>query len=325
MKKVLCFTLAVLAFAAACPAARHPIADLISLYEYERTVPVEFDETSTAEVDGVLIRDITYESPGGGRVPAFLVEPAPAAEPGGGPGVLFGHRSYTNRAESLPEAIAYARAGAVCLLVDFPWARPEPWYESVGNILDPEADRKVVIQTVVDLRRGLDFLQYHPGCNGDLAYVGHSVGGQCGAILSAVDSHRLKAVVITGGAPSQRDVMLYSDDPGIAAIRAILGMDRIRAYCDALEDFDGEKYVRWTQAGIILFQFGRYERYASADMMQRYTEVAAGEPGVIVYDAGHTLCDPRAYRDRAAWLVGRVGLDSSVFEALGVDDGAGEE
>lgn len=308
MRRMACIALATLALASAAPAARHPIADLLKLYEYERKVPVEFDEVSIREVDGVLIREITYESPGGGRVPAFLVEPSPAGAPEGGPGILFGHGDYGNRAESLPEAIAYARAGAVCLLIDFPWARPAPWYKSIGNVPDPAADREVFIQSVLDLRRGLDFLQYHPGCNGDLAYVGHRIGGQFGAILSAVDSNRLKAVVIAGGTPYQRDVLLESDDPVIAGFRDILGLERFEAYCDAMADFDGEKYVPWTQEGIILFQFGRYERYVTSEAMERYVNAAAGEPGVKAYDAGHDLRDVQAYRDRAAWLNERVGL-----------------
>jgi len=308
MRRIISVALATLALAAAAPAARHPIADLIKLYEYDRKVPVEFDETSIREVDGVSIREITYESPGGGRVPAFLVEPAPTGAPEAGPGILFGHGNYADRAEFLPEAVAYARAGAMCLLIDFPWARPEPWYRPMGNSLDPEADRDVFIQAVVDLRRGLDFLQYRPGCNGDLAYVGHSIGGQFGAILSATDSHRLKAVVIAGSAPSQRDVLIESDEPVMAALRNILGPERLEAYCDLMADFDGEKYVPWTQAGIILFQFGRYDRYVTAEAMERYAEAAAGESGVKTYNAGHDINDPSAYRDRAAWLSERAGL-----------------
>ena len=64
--------------------------------------------------------DLTYASPKGGRVTAYLVAPA-----GKGPfaGLVFGHWGPGNRTEFLPEATLYARAGAASLLVDYPWVR----------------------------------------------------------------------------------------------------------------------------------------------------------------------------------------------------------
>ena len=288
-------------------AARHPIADLLKLYEYERAAPVAVEEVSVREADGVIIRDIAYESPVGGPVTAFLLEPASPAE-AKGPGVLFGHGGYGTRAWFMQEAIACARAGAVCLLVDFPWARPAEWRRTLGNFSEPRKDREVYVQAVVDLRRGLDLLQYHPRCTGELAYVGHSVGAQCGAILAGVDSHRLKAAILAAGAPSQADIYLACPEPEFEALRENVGVATVEAYCEAMADFDGEKYVPWAQGGTLLFQFSRYERYFDEEAAGRYVAAAAAPAAVSWYDAGHALHGIDVYRDRAAWLSEHAGL-----------------
>src|SRR6266403_23404 len=56
-----------------------------------------------------------------GPVAAYLVVPK-----GKGPfaAVLFGHWGHGTRAEFIPEAKIYARAGAVSLIPDYPWDRP---------------------------------------------------------------------------------------------------------------------------------------------------------------------------------------------------------
>jgi pimeloyl-ACP methyl ester carboxylesterase len=312
MEKVIVLTLAVLAFAAGSNAARHPIAHLIELYDYDRLVPVAWEEAGVREADGVVIRDIAYESPVGGEVTAFLLEPAspPATR---GPGILFGHGGYGTRAWFMQEALACARAGAVCLLVDFPWARPAEWRRTLGNFAEPQKDRDVYIQSVVDLRRGLDLLQYHPLASGDVAYVGHSLGAQCGAILAAVDSHRLKATILGAGAPTMADIYLACPEPEFEALRANVGLATMEAYCEAISDFDGEKYVPWTQGGTLLFQFSRYERFFDEEAAARYVAAAAEPVEVKWYDAGHALHGVDVYRDRAAWLGERAGLAPIVW------------
>lgn len=311
MRNLLWLSLAIAVAAGGAYGAKHPIADLIKLYEYERAVPVTVEEVSVREADGVIIRDVYYESPRGGRVTAFLLEPAAAEAKG--PGILFGHGGYGTRAWFMQEAIACARAGAVCLLVDFPWARPAEWRRTLGNFAEPQKDRDVYIQAVVDLRRGLDLLQYHPRCTGDVAYVGHSLGAQCGAILAAVDSHRLKAAILAGGAPSQADIYLACPEPEFEALRANVGIEKVEGYCEALADFDGEKYVPWAQGGTLLFQFSRYERFFDEEAAARYVAAAAAPAEARWYDAGHALHGVDVYRDRAAWLGERVGLASVVW------------
>src|SRR4030042_768256 len=138
------------------------------------------------------------ENIGGGVPPCF-------AAPGGkvfSPAILYGPWGYGTRTEFLSEALLYAEAGVVSLLVDYPWVRPLPWRKNGGAFRRPESDREAYIQAVIDFRAGIDLLASRPDVDASrMAYVGHSPGPQWGALLSTVD-RRVKTAILIGGPPS---------------------------------------------------------------------------------------------------------------------------
>src|SRR5437899_11846857 len=101
-------------------------ADVVHRLDYDRNAPVDIREAGVEQHGGVAVRDISYASPKGGRVPAYLVLPN-----GKGPfaAVIWGHwywenSELRNRKEFLDEAVALALSGVVSLLTDGPVARP---------------------------------------------------------------------------------------------------------------------------------------------------------------------------------------------------------
>ena len=161
-------------------------------FAYDAKAPLD-TVTSGVETRGdVVIRDLSYASPKGGRVPAYLVVP-----PGKGPfaAVLWGHWYWENspmksRRQFLDEAVVLARSGVVSLLTDGPVARP-------GYVTDrTQMNAKQfddLVQQVVDMRRGADLLLARPDVDPRrLAFVGHSYNAAVGAILAGVD-RRFKA------------------------------------------------------------------------------------------------------------------------------------
>jgi hypothetical protein len=182
------------------------------LFDYDAKQPLDIHDKVIEEFSGGTLHDITYTSPKGGPVGAYLVIPN-----GKGPfaAVLFGHWGNGTRAEFIPEAKTYARAGAVSLIPDYPWDRPQPWHKTPDHFDKPELDREIEIQAVVDLRRGIDLLLARPDVDPKrLAYVGHSYGAQWGSILSAVD-RRMKTSVLMAGVAEMADILLRSDDPSM--------------------------------------------------------------------------------------------------------------
>jgi dienelactone hydrolase len=306
MKRYVAAVLIGLVASQAARAGGDSLEDLKSLYRYDANQPLDARLEVLYEREGVKVYDLTYASPKGGRVTAYLVAPA---GPGPFAGLLFGHWGPGNRTEFLPEATLYARAGAVSLLVDYPWVRPAPWHKKLRELDDPEGDHQAFVQGVVDLRRGIDLLAARPEVDRKrLAYVGHSFGAQGGAILSAVDP-RLKGVVLMGGTPDQAAIWRDSDDPAVVEYRAAAPKERLEAYLKSCERTAAVRYVPHAAAPL-LFQFARHERYFNRAAMERYARAARGPKEVKWYDTGHELNDVQALLDRAAWLRDKVGLGS---------------
>lgn len=297
-------------------AARLPGDDLDALrrlFDYDAKKPIEARLTLQRDDGGVKVYDLLYPSPRDGMVTGYLVVPG-----GKGPfaGLVFGHWGPGNRTEFLPEAVMYAEAGAVSVLVDYPWVRPEPWRRNQGRGLkEPEKDRDSWVHAVVDLRRAFDLLESRPDVDRSrLGYVGHSYGAQWGAILAAVDK-RMKAAVLVGGVPDAESIVMR-DDPDMRALREGHTKDEIEAYFRLNRPFDAIRYVPHAAPVPVLFQFARHERIFGEAEMNRYYAAASQPKEVRWYETGHDLNDLRVLADRAAWLAPKLGLKSmrAVFE-----------
>ena len=273
-------------------------------FAYDASRPLHIEQTLLHERGGVNVYDLSYVSPKGGRVTAYLVVPTTQ---GRHAGLLFGHWGAGNKTEFLPEATLYARSGAVSLLIDYPWVRPAQWRMKLKEVADPESDYQTRVQTVVELRRGIDLLAARTDVDPNrLAYIGHSFGAQWGAILAAVDG-RLKGAILMGGVPDQAAIWRDGNEPGIVEARAALPPGRLEAYLKFSQRTDPVFYVAHSTTPLF-FQFARYERYFNMAAMNRYADAARCPKEVRWYDTGHDLNDPQALADRAAWLKRVVGL-----------------
>jgi cephalosporin-C deacetylase-like acetyl esterase len=169
-----------------------PCRDLARVFEYDQNGPLDIQENSVQDRNGVKVHDISYASPKGGRVTSYLIVP-----PGKGrfAGLIFLHPLGGNRNSFLAEALLLARVGAVSLLVDAPIARPGPWRREGFIIAEPETTRDLFIQTIVDLCRGVDLLILRPDVDAKrIGYVGFSLGATMGGILAGIEK-RIKAGV----------------------------------------------------------------------------------------------------------------------------------
>ncbi len=172
--------------------------EMLQHFDYDRKAPLDVQEIGVEKRGEVAIHDVSYASPKGGRVPAYLVVPG-----GKGPfaAVIWGHwympgSEFLNRKEFLDEAVMLAASGVVSLLPDGPIARP-------GYVRDPDplGDLQIQqrVQAIVDMRRGADLLLARAEVDPKrLAYVGHSYNAATGAFLAGIDK-RFKAFVLMAG------------------------------------------------------------------------------------------------------------------------------
>ncbi len=277
----------------------------VALFDYDAKQPLDLQDKVIEEFDDATLHDVTYNSPKGGPVSAYLVVPK-----GKGPfaAILFGHWGNGTRAEFIPEAKIYAKAGAVSLIPDYPWDRAQPWHKSLSLGEKADQDRDVEIQAVIDLRRGIDLLLQRPDVDPKrLAYVGHSYGAQWGSILSAVDK-RMKTSVLMAGVAQAADIWLGTTDPGLLEYVESQSKSKLEEYSRIVGEIDAVQFVGHAAPIPLLLQFAKYEQYFDKASMDHYVSAASDPKKVIYYDTGHDLNDPQALEDRYDWLAKYIGL-----------------
>ena len=298
--------LLIIAACAGAFAQTKSIRDLRRMFAYDRALPLDVRETRVEEKDGARIHDISYQSPKGGRVTAYLVVPA-------GPrrkfaAVVFMHARPGSRNNFLDEALALAKAGAVSLLIDAPFSRTgESKREFDPTVTKPEADRDIYIQTVIDLRRGVDLLLSRPDVDPKrIGFVGHSYGAHTGAIVAGVEK-RIRAYVIMAGAPSLTEFLRTSTIPAIVKTRNSLTKEQQENYFNTLAAVDPINYISHVAPAALFLQFGKTDGYPTEENARLYSEEASKPKLIKFYEAGHALND-EAKRDRAVWLRQRLSL-----------------
>lgn len=260
-------------------------ASVNDLFAFDRDVDLEVTEGETSRERKFTARAMSYASPGGDRVSGIVVVPSGDERPAG---VIFMHGAGGGRIDFLGDAAELAKAGAVALTIDSPFARSESEQIRAG-VAPPETIRELMILNVQDLVRGLDVLvrEYHAD-PARLAVVGYSMGVQAAATAAALDA-RPKAVVLIAGRANP------SRTPSDAAWERLF------------RSIDTVHFVPELAPAAVLVQGGERDRVVPrAELEELYS--ATSEPKQIRwYDAGHELT-PEAGRDRVAWLSGQLGL-----------------
>ena len=278
--------------------------ELLRHFDYDKNAPLELQTLSAKTRGKAIVYDITYASPKGGGVPAYLVVPAE----GNGPfaAVIWGHwywrnSEMRNRKQFLDEAVALAQAGVVSLLTDGPVARP-------GYVPDntPLNEKKAtdMVQQVIDFRRGVDLLLARKDVDPNrLAYVGHSYNATVGAILSGVD-RRFKAFVLMAGSMSDEvDKKLG----GWEQFRQQVGPEKFDAFVAKHSYLDQGKYVSHAAPAVVFLQFATREQFMTADYARGYEKLVSEPKRFKLYAAEHAL-NAEARRDRIAFLTEQLKL-----------------
>jgi len=287
------------------PAEEMTWEERVKLFDYDATAPLDVREAEVVSRGKVRIHDLTYASPKGGRVTAYLVEPdgpAPHAA------IVFVHWGQGNRASFLPEALRLARAGAESILIDAPFIRPAPWRVAGGDYAHPEPDRDAAIRIVIDIRRAVDLLLARPEIDPKrIGYVGHSFGATWGGVVAGLEK-RVRAYVLMAGLPRLSADLRATRHPILAEAIQGIPAEVLDRYVEVTEPLDAVHFVGRSSPSPILFQWARYDLFISGEQAEAY-EKAAGDPKTSrTYDTGHELNSIEALRDRDDWLAWQLDL-----------------
>ena len=285
--------------------------DVLRRFDYDHTAPLDVREVGVEQRGGVAIHDISYASPKGGRVPAYLVVPG-----GKGPfaAVIWGHwywgnSAMRNRKEFLDEAVALAPAGVVSLLTDGPVARP-------GHVEDSkplnEQEAADLIQQIVDMRRGADLLLARPDVDAKrLAYVGHSYNASVGGFLSGIDKRFAAFVLMAGGLSDESDLKTKA----VQEYRQKIGAEKFDAFQAKYAWLDPGKFVSHAAPAVVFLQYASKESFLTPDRARAYEAIVSEPKRFKLYDAPHAL-NAEARRDRIAFLTEQLKLKPLTPEAI---------
>jgi dienelactone hydrolase len=202
------------------------------------------------------------------------------------------------------EAVLLAKKGAVSLMIDAPYHRPD--IDSYSFVTEPEAEREGYIQLVGDLRRGFDLLAARKDVDPKrIGYVGHSLGATWGGALAGIVS-RFAGYVLMGGLPRLTDVL--GDDSYAKLIQQAFTREQLERYVEILSPINPELLVGRAAPGSILFQFARHDRFISDASARDYVKAAGDSHEVRWYFTSHEFNDPDSSRDRLEFLAKKLGL-----------------
>ena len=256
------------------------------LFAFDREGPLDVTEGETAQQPEFTAKAMSYASPGGDRVPGIVLLPkakAPRA------GVIFMHGAGGSRVDFLGDASELARKGAVTLTIDSPFSRSESEQVRAGSVA-PDTAHELMVQNVKDLLRGLDVLvEEYDADPRRLAVVGYSMGVQQAATAAALDD-RVRAVVLIAGRANP------SRTPGDAG------------WARQFRSIDTVHFAPQLSPASVLVQGGERDKIVSRAELQELYEAASEPKELRWYDSGHEM-NPKAGRERVAWLIEELGLD----------------
>jgi dienelactone hydrolase len=282
------------------------------LFAYDTQAALGLHTRAVWATARATVHDLVYASPKGGLVPALLVVPD---GPGPFAGVIIQHGVAADeagvslgRALLLPYASYLAPTGAVCLLIEAPFARGTHAHRPAGPFTFTAQDRDEQVQLIIDLRRAVDILSARPDVDVQrLAYIGWSYGAAIGGLLAAVEQ-RINAYVLAVGSGG---VVAHftGTGAGSAAFRS-LSPERQQAWQVVMEPLEPLHYIEQARPAALLFQAALHDQAVPIAEARAFQQAGSEPKRIIWYDAGHRL-NAAAIRDQIAWLEQHVGIDAN--------------
>ena len=274
------------------------LKEISTVFAYDKNAPLDIQDAGTETRGDVVIRDITFSSPGTEQpISAYLV--APAASGTDYAGVLYVHwyepkAATSNRTQFVDEAVKMAEKGTVSLLVSTLWSDPK-WF----NVRKQDGDYQDAVNQVIALRRALDVLLAQPGVNPKrIAYVGHDFGAMYGSVMAAAEN-RVQSYVLIAGTPRFYDWFVFNN--------ALAG-DALTAYQVKIGSIDPMAMISTVKGAGFFFQFGEDDGYVPRETAVEFYMAAPEPKRIATYTSGHDMEHDIIQMDRMAWLTERLGL-----------------
>lgn len=259
-------------------------ADLI--FGYDKNLPLSPQESLIEETALYQVYKVTYRSARDQRVPALLILPKNRGEERL-PCVILMHGLGSDKRMFQMLWGPLTQAGYALFAIDAQYhgeRKPNDDLPLFG--MYPYRARDALIQTVIDLRRGLDYLQTRKEIDPDrIGYIGASMGGIIGAIFAGVDE-RVKAPVLLVAGGNWK-ILIEKSTLSVWRDVARDNPKQIEEAVRVMDVVDPVHWVRRIAPRPVLFVNGDADDIVPVDS-NKALHAAASEPKKIVwYKGGH--------------------------------------
>ncbi|MEW5945817.1 MAG: alpha/beta fold hydrolase [bacterium] len=268
----------------ACSPARAK-SPFLAFYDYDAGAPLNAFAGKIKSPPQVVRYRVAFDSVNGERVPAVLQTPSRGAGPH--PCVIAQHGYTMSKSQMIMLMHSLTESGYALFAIDAQYHgdRAEPGKNIFSK--DVELDIEALRQTVIDLRRGIDFLETRREIDASrITYVGVSMGGILGSILSGVDE-RVKAPVLVDAGGGWRTLIANSRIAPAVALRRDFenGGATLEAFADRAKFIEPLNYVWRISPRPVLFINGKEDLYVPAESIKLLHEAAAEPVEIVWFDS----------------------------------------
>ncbi len=269
----------------------------LEFYEYDRDLPFLTEVSELKDYGSHIAFDVKLESAHDQLVPSIYVRPKGK---GPFPGLVFLHGRGGSKKDIGSIAPLLVGAGYAGIAIDCQYhGDRNPRNRNIYSQY-VYSDRDAMIQTVIDGRRAVDFLQSRKEIDPDrIGLLGGSMGGILGTLLAAVEKRiRASALLVAGGnwavlvAKSQ-----HKDGKALRQLKVDAEkLARVMAPVDPIN------FVDLISPRPVLFQLGKKDDIVPAETGRMLFEAAKEPKEVDWYDAGHGLPMDKVVPRVMSWL-----------------------
>ncbi len=262
--------------------------DLLTYYEYGRTLPLNVAEEPFRDEPHYKVLKVYFDSVNDEQVPGLLSLPKMQGEV---PCVIFLH-GYGGRKEDVLEAAEMiAKEGYAIMAIDAEYHGERR--EEGKELYSPNISDSVrgIVQTVIDLRRAIDYVETRPEIDKDkIGYAGGSMGGILGAIFIGVEPRvKAAALIVAGGNMSL--MIRESQHPTMPAIREFLQREGLshEELQSLLDPVDPVNFISRFSPRPVVFHLGKHDTIVPAEAGRQLYEKAGQPKEIYWYDTGHDV------------------------------------
>ncbi len=269
----------------------------LEFYQYDMDYPFDSQILGSREDRGCTFLDLKLESVHDQYVPAVYVRPQ---EGDTYPAIIFLHGRGGSKEDVNELVPLISQQGYAAMAIDCQYhGERNPRDKNIYSPY-PYSNRETMIQTIIDCRRAVDFLESRTEIDESrIGLLGGSMGGILGTLLAAVEE-RIRASVLMLAGGNWKIIASKSEHRDARALRGVdVNMDTM---ADIMAPVDPLKFVDLISPRPVLFQLGRRDRIVPAETGEILFQ-AAGEPKEVDwYDSGHGLPLEKVVPRVISWL-----------------------